>query len=182
MVAPDAPASDRTAQSELHTKTQRQKSRTKKSGRELWKWRGCGKRGKPKAGFPLFPQPLGNLAKDRRDSHISTAPTGSRRMEKWKTKSRFPTFPLVVFALKPNQERKPSGGSLRSRLQAHPSIRICWTRNVIRITFLVLAAGWRRQAAAQPQRSPVRVFCRLPPGACVPVTPRPSVLHQYSTV
>ena len=50
--------------------------------RELWKCRGCGKRGKPKAGFPLFPQPLGNLAKDRRDSHISTAPTGSRRMEK----------------------------------------------------------------------------------------------------
>src|SRR5579872_7326799 len=26
--------------------------------RELWKWRGYGKRGKPKAGFPLFPSPL----------------------------------------------------------------------------------------------------------------------------
>src|ERR1035438_10110955 len=24
--------------------------------RELWKCRGCGKRGKPKAGFPLFPR------------------------------------------------------------------------------------------------------------------------------
>src|ERR1700676_323751 len=61
--------------------------------RELWKCRDCGKRGKPKAGFPLFPQPLGNLANNRRDSHISTVPAGSRRMEKWKTKSRFPTFP-----------------------------------------------------------------------------------------
>jgi hypothetical protein len=45
-----------------------------RGGRELWKWRGCGKRGKPKAGFPLFPRALGNLAKRRRDSHISTAP------------------------------------------------------------------------------------------------------------
>jgi len=27
-----------------------------KGGRELWKWRGCGKGGKPKAGFPLFPR------------------------------------------------------------------------------------------------------------------------------
>jgi hypothetical protein len=82
--------------------------------RELWKCRGCGKRGKPEAGFPLFPQPLGNLAKDRRDSHISTAPTGSRRMEKWKTKSRFPTFPppRIHISRNENQGRR-AGFALR---------------------------------------------------------------------
>ena len=32
------------------------------TGRELWKWRGGGNRGKPKAGFPPFPPPLGNPA------------------------------------------------------------------------------------------------------------------------
>src|ERR1039458_568365 len=39
--------------------------------RELWKCRGCGKRGKPKAGFPLFPR----------------APWESRRRQ-----ARFPHF------------------------------------------------------------------------------------------
>jgi hypothetical protein len=29
---------------------------TNRGSGELWKWRGCGKRGKPKAGFPLFPR------------------------------------------------------------------------------------------------------------------------------
>ena len=37
-----------------------------------------------------FHEPLGNLAKSRRDSHIPTAPA-TRAMEKWKTKGRFPT-------------------------------------------------------------------------------------------
>ena len=81
---------------------------------------GYGRRGKPKTGFPPRPQPL-----EIANNAISTFPQPLLGVEKWKTKSKFPTFPLVVFALKPNQERKPSGGSLRSRLQAHPSIRIC---------------------------------------------------------
>jgi hypothetical protein len=38
---------------------------------------GYGKRGKPKAGFPLFPQPL-EIAK-KRDFHISTAPATTAR-------------------------------------------------------------------------------------------------------
>jgi len=61
--------------------------------RELWKCRGCGKRGKPKAGFPLFPQPLGNLAKSGRDSHISTAPAtkADGKVENQKQVSHFPT-------------------------------------------------------------------------------------------
>src|SRR5450432_198746 len=81
---------------------------------------GYGRRGKPKAGFPPRPQPL-----EIANNAIPTFPQPLLRVEKWKTKSRFPTFPLVVFAVQPNQERRPSGGSLRSRLQAHPSIRKC---------------------------------------------------------
>jgi len=64
---------------------------------ELWKWRNGGKRGNPKAGFPLFPPFLGNLANNARFPHFHSS-GGSRRMEKWKTKSRFPTFPLAVFS------------------------------------------------------------------------------------
>src|SRR6202521_5641247 len=64
-----------------------------KTPKELWKWRGYGKRGKPRAGFPLFPQPLGNLAKGRRDSHISTAPAtkADGKVENQKQVSHFPT-------------------------------------------------------------------------------------------
>src|SRR6266403_798141 len=80
----------------------------KRQDGELWKWRVCGNRGKPKAGFPLFPQTLGNLAKSRRDSHISTAPA-TRRMEKWKTKNRFPTFPPPSLYAK-TKNRGPPGG------------------------------------------------------------------------
>ena len=54
-----------------------------------------------------FHEPLGNLAKSRRDSHISTAPAalgyllnrtikknrGVWAVEKWKSKTRIPTFP-----------------------------------------------------------------------------------------
>lgn len=36
---------------------------------DLWKWRNDGKRGNPKAGFPLFPPFLGNLAKNARFPH-----------------------------------------------------------------------------------------------------------------
>lgn len=54
-----------------------------------------------------FHEPLGNLAKGRRDSHIPTAPAVGYlsqseqprnrevwAMEKWKSKTRIPTFPL----------------------------------------------------------------------------------------
>src|SRR3989442_1407098 len=57
---------------------------------------------------PSFHEPLGNLAKSRRDSHISTAPA-TRRMEKWKTKNRFPTFPPPSLYPK-TKNRGPPGG------------------------------------------------------------------------
>jgi hypothetical protein len=60
---------------------------------ELWKCRGCGKRGKPKAGFPLFPR--APWQSRQKAGEIPTFPQLRRRgrMGKWKTKSRFPTFP-----------------------------------------------------------------------------------------
>jgi hypothetical protein len=41
-----------------------------------------------------FHEPLGNLAKRRRDFHIPTARRSG--LQKWKTKSRFPTFPAPL--------------------------------------------------------------------------------------
>src|SRR5258706_6271341 len=93
--------------------------------RELWKCRGYGKRGKPKTGFPLFPQPLGNLAKKQaRFPHSHSS--GDYAVEKWKTKSRFPTFPprspclktggrRAGFALRPTQRRfAPAAAAAKS--------------------------------------------------------------------
>src|SRR6266536_2760538 len=88
------------------TKTRRKNRNKKTSARELWKWRGCGKRGKPKAGFPLFPQPLGNLAKPVRDSHIPTAPT-TTPWESGKPKAGFPLFHRDLLCSK--KERKTGG-------------------------------------------------------------------------
>src|SRR5450631_2749170 len=78
---------------------------------------GGGKRGKPKPGFPSFPTALGNRGCD---SHSPCAAWKSG-----KPKAGFPLFHLLFLSLKSNQERKPGGGSLRSRLQAHSSMRKC---------------------------------------------------------
>src|SRR5271156_137430 len=72
---------------------------------ELWKWRRCGNVGNPKAGFPAFPQRLGNLAKAARFPHSHSSYGLLLRLSrttpaeelgavgKWKSKSRIPTFP-----------------------------------------------------------------------------------------
>ncbi len=45
-----------------------------KSGPELWKCRDCGKRGKPKAGFPLFPRaPWKSRQKPARFPHFHSS-------------------------------------------------------------------------------------------------------------
>src|SRR6202049_2433899 len=85
----------------------------------LWKCRPGGRRGKPKAGFPPRPQSL-----EIANGAIPTFPQ-PRDEEQWKTKSTFPTVPLAVYTLQTGSERRPSGGSLRSRLQAHYSMRKC---------------------------------------------------------
>src|ERR1700723_716163 len=73
---------------------------------ELWKWRRCGNVGNPKAGFPTFPQRLGNLAKAARFPHFHSSygsllrlnrTTPAERTEcggkSGNPKSRIPTFP-----------------------------------------------------------------------------------------
>lgn len=67
---------------------------------------GGGKRGKPGPGFPSFPTALGNRCA------IPTFPPPRRGVEKWKTKGRFPTFPLVVFSS--NQIKKGDPAADRS--------------------------------------------------------------------
>jgi hypothetical protein len=87
---------------------------------ELWKWQNGGKRGNPKAGFPLFPPFLGNLANNARFQHFHSS-GGSRRMEKWKTKSRFPTFPppRIPFLPEANPDhRRASPSAPRRALRA----------------------------------------------------------------
>lgn len=63
-----------------------------------------------------FHEPLGNLAKGGRDSHIPTA--RAKRLEKWKTKIRFPTFPTPLRDYNPGfasqTKTRPLGGLRRS--------------------------------------------------------------------
>ena len=66
----------------------------------------------------VFPSPWKSL----RDSHISTAPARRGKVENRKQVSHFPTCGLDI---KTNSERRSSGGSLHSRLQAHCSMRKC---------------------------------------------------------
>src|SRR5579862_7724232 len=87
----------------------RQPSAFRRQKRELWKCGACGKRGKPKTGFPLFPRaPWKSRQKAARFPH-SQQLRRRRRMEKWKTKSRFPTFPPPRF-LSHKKKTTPRGG------------------------------------------------------------------------
>jgi hypothetical protein len=73
--------------------------------------------------FHRFPQPL-EIAKARFPHSHSP---GYDREEKWKSKSRIPTFPSRLFVLL----RKKKGDSPEGRVpvvQAHRSIRICSVR------------------------------------------------------
>ncbi len=54
---------------------------------------GYGKRGKPTAGFPRFPQPLEIAARFPHSHRPDDA------VEKWKSRCRIPTFPRPCFSL-----------------------------------------------------------------------------------
>src|SRR5689334_804735 len=69
--------------------------------------------------FSTAPTALGNRCA------IPTFPPPRLGVEKWKTESRFPTFPLVVFTLETQFRKEAWRRSLRSRPQAHSSMRIC---------------------------------------------------------
>jgi hypothetical protein len=84
---------------------------------------GHGRRGKPNAGFPPAPTALGNRGA------IPTFPPSPRRSGKWKTKNRFPHFPLPRVALFDQIQKGGLAAELRSssrlivRLEnAQPSI------------------------------------------------------------
>src|ERR1035438_10838945 len=61
--------------------------------RELWKCRGCGKRGKPKAGFPLFPQaPWESRQRQARFPHFhSSRDEADGKVENQEQGFHFPT-------------------------------------------------------------------------------------------
>ena len=82
---------------------------------------GYGKRGKPKAGFPLFPQPL-EIAK----SAIPTFPQPRRRPRgKVEIQKQDSHFPVAVSMFLKNSERRTPLNAGFPVVQAHRSIRIC---------------------------------------------------------
>src|ERR1017187_3206782 len=90
--------------------------------RELWKCRGCGKRGKPKAGFPLFPQaPWESRQRQARFPHFhSSRDEGGG--ERGKTRAGFPLShpPLILFLEKQNTRSAGRGFALARRRRSTP--------------------------------------------------------------
>src|ERR1700686_2762785 len=83
---------------------------------------GNGKRGKPKAGFPLFPQPL-EIAK----SAIPTFPQPRRRPRgKVEIQKQDSHFPVAVFPSLTKLKKEDSHERRFPVVQAHRSIRICY--------------------------------------------------------
>jgi hypothetical protein len=67
-----------------------------------------------------FHEPLGNLAKSRRDSHIPTAPTtrADGKVENQKQVSHFPTAPISLFPTKTQLPGGLSPSACRAALRA----------------------------------------------------------------
>src|SRR5438034_7015240 len=89
--------------------------------RELWKCRGCGKRGKPKAGFPLFPRaPWKSRQQRARFPHFhSSGDEGGWKRAKPKAGfSRSPP-PRILFLSK--QKNRPRNGLDRKSTRLNSS-------------------------------------------------------------
>jgi len=82
---------------------------------------GCGRGGKPKSGFPPRPRALGN--RQRRAIPTFPPPRRRSRLEKWKSKSRIPTFPPARFPT-----FKPKKGGLAADRSA-PAFRLILREN-----------------------------------------------------
>lgn len=81
-----------------------------RKARELWKCRGCGKCGKPQAGFPLFPRaPWKSRQRAARFPHFHSS-DGEGGWKSWKTKSRFPTFPPPRIYINLKNKNRAAGG------------------------------------------------------------------------
>src|SRR2546428_9069638 len=64
-----------------------------------------------KQASPSFHEPLGNLAKRRRDSHISTAPTTRADGKSGKPKAGFPLFPPPRIYIDPKNKNRAAAGT-----------------------------------------------------------------------
>src|SRR5437762_10339897 len=110
---------------------------------------------KTNPGFPLFPPPLGNLANPARFPHSHSS--GGPRLEKWKTKIRFPTFPHatrdddddsfqnIKIKTKPRRLRRPKNKPKKESftpqndISVRPTSRLTshWKRNPLSGSFRV---------------------------------------------
>src|SRR5690349_1101119 len=90
-----------------------------------WKCRARGKRGKPKAGFPLFAPPLENLATTARFSH-SHRPTDDDCSSLSKPKPKKGSRPLCGLLI---LLRRSPFGRAETQFHAHPSIGKCCVKS-----------------------------------------------------
>ena len=93
--------------------------------RELWKCRGCGKRGKPKAGFPLFPRaPWKSRQKQARFPHFhSSGGEADGKVENQKQVSHFPTAPFFLSKKKNRNRHGRAAPPARAALRAAEEVR-----------------------------------------------------------
>lgn len=86
---------------------------------------GYGRGGKPKAGFPPRPQPL-EIDEARFPHSRRPDDDASGKVEIQRQDSHFPTGSVLLQGNQKNKPRKEAWHrSLRARLQAHSSMRIC---------------------------------------------------------
>lgn len=100
---------------------------------------------KTKGRSPTAPQPLEIAGRFPHSHRLVWA------WESGKTKSMFPTFPLAVFALKTKFRKEPWRQSLRSRRQAHSSMRKWWPDKIVRSTTRNDTKGWARHTPSVNQ-------------------------------
>src|ERR1019366_1963424 len=104
-----------------------------------------------KQAYHSFHEPLGNLANGGGDSAIPTAPT-TRAMEKWKTKSRFPTFPPPRgYIGKTNEKPRRAGFAPRPpKTTVHQRKETC--PGNLDVAIFRLTPPWKRTALSCSRR------------------------------
>ena len=84
----------------------REAAEQKRNACELWKCRGCGKPGKPKAGFPIFPRaPWKSRQEQARFPHFHNSDDELSDLERKKTRAARAGFalPATVGAERPRR-------------------------------------------------------------------------------
>jgi len=121
-----------------------------------------------------FHEPLGNLANTKRDSHIPTAPA-TKAMGKWKTKSRFSTFPPPRgYIGKTNEKPRRAGFAPRpSKTTEHQRKETC--PGNLDVAIFRLTPHWNRTAVSGSWRIGInsRFQAHLWIGICSGAKPTP---------